>query len=214
MTGISMGRTTAKRRKSTGGGRQLAWGGVYSQGKRRRDYVLVAAAIIVVAVGAGLYWWRAAGVERAFLALAEQGRPALSRVQSFDSDGREHLRRNEPAEFPGRFPTSGNHYSVWTDAGFYDTPQAPELLVHAAEHGNVVIYYDQLGDEAMATLRGWASLYGGQWDGVVVAPMPGLDATVVVTAWTKRMTLDPFDAAAAAAFIDAYRGRGPENAVR
>lgn len=209
-----MGRTTAKRRKSGSGGRQLAWGGVYSQGKRRRDYVIVGAAIIVVAVGAALYWWRAAGVERAFLALAQEGRPALVRVQTFDSDGRGHLAQNEPVEFPGRFPTSGSHYSVWVDAGFYDTPQPPAHLVHAAEHGNIVIYYDQPGDEAIATLRGWASLYGGQWDGVVVTAMPGLGATVVTTAWTKRMTLDQFDAAAGAAFIDAFRGRGPENSVR
>ena len=37
---------------------------------------------------------------------------------------------------------------------------------------------------------------------------------IVLTAWTKRLRLDPFDPAAAAAFIDAYRGRGPEHPVR
>lgn len=209
-----MARSTTKRRKSSTGGRRLAWGGTYSQGKRRRDYVLVAAAIIVVAVGAALYWWRAAGVERAFLELAAQGRPELARVQTFNSEGREHLDQNVPVEFPGRFPTSGNHYPVWADPGFYNAPQAPELLVHAAEHGNIVIYYDRPGDEAMAILRGWTNLYNGRWDGVVVTPMPGLGTTVVVTAWTKRMTLEQFDPAAAAAFVDAYRGRGPEHPVR
>ena len=93
-----MARTKTKRRKTATGGRHLAWGGVYSQGKRRRDYVIVAAATIVVAAGAALYWWRAAGVERAFLELAAQGRPALTRVQSFDSERPQHLNPNEPVE--------------------------------------------------------------------------------------------------------------------
>ena len=35
-----------------------------------------------------------------------------------------------------------------------------------------------------------------------------------MTAWRKRLRLKTFDASAAAAFIDAYRGRGPENPVR
>ncbi len=209
-----MARVKTKRRKTAAGGRQLAWGGVYSQGKRRRDYVIVAAAVIVVAAGAALYWWRAAGTERAFLELAGQGRPALTRVQTFDSASPRHLNPNEPVEYPGRFPTSGDHYPTRVEPGFYSQEQIPAELVHAAEHGNAVIYYDEPGDEVIATLRGWARLYGGIWDGVVVTPMPGLGATVVLTAWTKRLTLQSFDPAAAAAFIDAFRGRGPENPVR
>ena len=33
-------------------------------------------------------------------------------------------------------------------------------------------------------------------------------------AWRRTLTLDPFDGDAGAAFIDAYRGRGPEHPVR
>ena len=41
------------------------------------------------------------------------------------------------------------------------------------------------------------------------------DAEVVVmTAWTKLLRLEAFDEASAAAFIDLFRGRGPENRVR
>ena len=36
----------------------------------------------------------------------------------------------------------------------------------------------------------------------------------VLTAWTKTLRLSSFDAALAAAFVDAYRGRGPEHPVR
>lgn len=66
----------------------------------------------------------------------------------------------------------------------------------------------------MDILKRWAGLYGGQWDGLVVTPKPGLGEAIVLTAWTKLLRLAPFDAEAAAAFIDAFRGRGPENPVR
>jgi hypothetical protein len=82
------------------------------------------------------------------------------------------------------------------------------------EHGNIVIYYDAPETEVLATLKDWAGLYGGQWDGLVVTPHSGLGKTIVMTAWRKILRLDTFDPAAAAAFIDAYRGRGPEHPVR
>jgi len=41
-----------------------------------------------------------------------------------------------------------------------------------------------------------------------------LNNQIVLTAWRKRLKLDAFDTKIAAAFIDAYRGRGPERQVR
>jgi hypothetical protein len=45
-------------------------------------------------------------------------------------------------------------------------------------------------------------------------PRPGLDDAIVLTAWRRRLRLSQFDRSAAAAFIDAFRGRGPERQVR
>ena len=69
-------------------------------------------------------------------------------------------------------------------------------------------------EETLEAIRRWTGLYGGEWDGVVAAPRPGLGSEIIVTAWRRVLRLDPFDAPGAAAFIDRYRGRGPENAVR
>ncbi|MCG8458808.1 MAG: ABC transporter permease, partial [Holophagales bacterium] len=69
----------------------------------------------------------------------------------------------------------------------YRLPQRPGQLVHALEHGSVVIYYDQPGPEALATLKDWAGLYTGTWDGVVLTPMDGLGEEVVLNAWTKTL---------------------------
>jgi hypothetical protein len=68
--------------------------------------------------------------------------------------------------------------------------------------------------DALADLKDWAALYTGTWDGVVLTPMERLGEEVVLNAWTKTLRLKSFDPALAAAFIDRYRGRGPENPVR
>ena len=82
------------------------------------------------------------------------------------------------------------------------------------EHGHVAIYFDQPDEEAMRLIRTWAGLFRGPWSGVIASPSPGLGQAVVLTAWQRRLRLDTFDPAAAAAFVDLFRGRGPENPVR
>jgi hypothetical protein len=172
--------------------------------------VVLGAAIIV----AGIAWWRWSNAESTFLALAAEGRAALAQVQSLPSEGRTHLSPGETHRYASRFPTSGPHYAEWSEPGVYETAERPSYLVHALEHGNIVVYVDQPAPAVVGMLEAWASLYGGQWDGIVLVPMSGLGEAVVLTAWTKRLRLDRFDPAAAAAFIDAYRGRGPEHPVR
>ena len=128
--------------------------------------------------------------------------------------GRRHLDAGERWRYDSRYPTSGPHQTIWVWPGFYDRRQDPLRLVHALEHGNIVVYFDRQPPDVIDTLQDWAGLFTGQWDGLVVARDPGLGQSIVLTAWRKRLELDRFDAAAAAAFIDAFRGRGPENAVR
>ena len=82
------------------------------------------------------------------------------------------------------------------------------------EHGLIVVYYDKPGTEALETLTAWAQLYDAPWSGVVLTQKPGLGEALVLTAWNRLFRLERFDTAAAAAFIDAFRGRGPEKPVR
>ncbi|MBE9079787.1 DUF3105 domain-containing protein [Romeria aff. gracilis LEGE 07310] len=93
------------------------------------------------------------------------------------------------------------------NSGVYDQEQPQEKLVHSLEHGNIVIYYDEPGEETI-------NEFSGPWDGIVVVPKPGLGESIVLTAWTKKLAQPQFDPDAAASFIDEYRGRGPENPVR
>jgi hypothetical protein len=208
-----MPKPRAKRRKGSSHDRSVARGGPAKLRDRRWIYATLAA--VVLAIGYGAYaWWNAATTESVFTALAERGQGALQRVESVPSLGGGHLSAGQTYQYQSRFPTSGPHSLTWTRPGVYAAPQHPTQLVHALEHGNIVIYYDAPGDAARRQLEKWAGHYDNQWSGLVVTPNPGLGNAVVLTAWARRLALDAFDPAAAAAFIDAYRGRGPENPVR
>ncbi len=144
--------------------------------------------------------------------LASEPAPAgLEEVQTFPSEGRSHLDPGEKWDYSHYPPTSGPHDPVPVKPGFYGKPQAPEKLVHSLEHGNIVIYYDNPPEPVLRQLEKWAREYTGKWDGVVVTPLPGLGKGVMLTAWTKLLRLDPFDPAKASAFMEAFRGKGPEH---
>ena len=118
-----------------------------------------------------------------------------------------------PVDYGTEFPTSGPHNPVWADPGFYDEAIALENLVHSLEHGNIVIYFDEPGDAAMKVIRSWTDRFQGQWDGIVAMRVEGMGGRVVLTAWQHRLDLAKFDVRASF-FVDAFRGRCPENRVR
>ncbi|UCH75880.1 MAG: DUF3105 domain-containing protein [Rhodospirillales bacterium] len=174
----------------------------------------VIGALVLALVWGGWSWWRDSAAEDEFLALAADGMEALGVVERQPASTGGHLVPGQSAGYRDRMPTAGAHDPKWIDPGVYDTAQVSTRLVHSLEHGMIVIYYDTPPEDVFATLESWAGLYGGPWSGLVVVPMPGLGEEIVLTAWERTLELRPFDAARAAAFIDRYRGRGPENPVR
>lgn len=184
-----------------------------AQSRRTRRFAIWAA-VAVLASGGGWLWWQSQADETAFLNLVTDGQALLAQVESPANRGGGHPASGHSTRYDDPFPTSGPHNPDWVLPGFYDRPQPPSKLVHALEHGNVVIYYERPGEAVLATLDDWANLYDFEWGGVVAVPAPSLGQAVVLTAWRKRLRLDTFDAATAAAFVDEYRGRGPENPIR
>ena len=152
--------------------------------------------------------------EWAFDVDAERGNPALRRTERLEDHGRSVLPDDAEHAYAEEFPTSGPYDPNWADAGFYDTSRSPTLLVHSLERGYVVIYYDDPAPNVPETLRQWAALFHEDRDGIIVVPYPGLGEAIVLTAWQRRLRQDQFDQGAAAAFIDAFRGRGPERQMR
>ncbi len=204
-----------KTRKKSGKGPhdQIGWGGMGVKPWGRANLVLAAIVAVALAAG-GLYFWRGDQANSEFRALAMQGQAALAQVRTTPAQDGGHLALGQSHDYNQRFPTSGIHNSVPVGPGFYRKFQPPTTLVHSLEHGHVVIYYESPGAEAIQLMKDWTSLHDGPWDGVIAVPATGLGQAVVLTAWRKIFRLKDFDPAAAAAFIDLYRGRGPENPVR
>lgn len=169
-------------------------------------------ALVLVAAGYGFIGGMQE--EGAFDALAAEGKPALTRVENHPSEGRTHVPAGSQISYGTNPPTSGPHFIHWVNPGFYETSKGRSNLVHSLEHGMIVIYYDAPGAEILERLRSWVGLFTGPWSGIVAVRKAGLGEKLILTAWRRILRLDRFEAASAAAFIDAYRGRGPENPVR
>lgn len=188
----------------------------YGSKSKPSQVPLIAGGVIVLALALG-GWFLLKGKQTSdnFDQLIIEGKASLEKkVDNRPDHGRGHTPMGQAIPYPEDPPTSGVHWPEWTTPGFYSAAEPKEKLVHALEHGNVVIYYDQPSADVVSTLKGWAGKFSGQWDGVVVVPRQGLGQAITLTAWDKVLRLDTWEPAVAAAFVDAYRGRGPENPVR
>ena len=110
-------------------------------------------------------------------------------------------------------PTSGNHNPTPADDRKAYTEAPPtEMLVHALEHGRVII---QFTPSAPPKVRGdLKALFDEQDTGLILTPNEtSMPYEVAATAWghllgCKRATPEMFDAIRA--FRDKYLGHGPE----
>jgi hypothetical protein len=102
-------------------------------------------------------------------------------------------------------PTSGPHVPQTVAPGVYREPIPDELQVHALEHGHVLVQY------APATPAGEVRVLEGTARrhprAVIVAPYPGLEAGIALTAWGRLERLDTLDPGAVEAFVRAFAGR-------
>jgi len=118
--------------------------------------------------------------------------------------------------------TGGPHFSQWAAFGTYEAPVPWGFLVHAMEHGAVVVAYrceagaacDALQGELAAIVasrpadplcRGDAPLR------YVLAPAPDLEWPIAVLAWERLYTATCLDRPSIEAFFDAHYGRAPED---
>lgn len=139
--------------------------------------------------------------------------------ETFPSEGRDHLAPGTEQAYKTDPPTSGPHWGTVAKIQFYNvTDQLPpdEQLVHNLEHGNIIIYYDpqKVSADVLKIIQGYIDRWHGPWDGVLAIPRQDDEYPIIMTAWTHMLKMKEFNQQDAEAFIDAFRGRGPENPVR
>ncbi len=119
-------------------------------------------------------------------------------------------------------PSSGTHFSQWAAYGSYDAPVPWGFLVHALEHGAIVLTYrcDVAADctEIRETLE---EIVAAQpRDSLcredapvryVLAPAPDLEWPIAVLAWEHTYTATCLDRPSIEAFFASRYARGPEN---
>jgi len=144
----------------------------------------------------------------------------ISQVQTEPATSNQHVSRDTDVDYQRMPPTSGPHYGSQyaVGAGFYTEQRPLGGLVHSIEHGAIVVYYDPatIPAEAEENLTDLANSYTGAWRSFIAVPTPVDDpnATYVLTAWEKRLTMDEYDEDTVRAFMAEYIGRGPERSVR
>ncbi|HRE87864.1 MAG TPA: DUF3105 domain-containing protein [Myxococcota bacterium] len=117
-------------------------------------------------------------------------------------------------------PTSGPHYPVWAAFKTYGAAINPGFLVHAQEHGAIVITWrcDDGCEASLAALQAMLDARAADplcdplvKHRVIVAPRPTQDTTLVAAGWGASWKADCFDLASLSDFIDAWYAKGPEN---
>ena len=107
-------------------------------------------------------------------------------------------------------PSGGNHNPTAAPAGRYTMENRPPdaQIVHALEHGFVVIWYrPDLDAAGVGQLEELADRHGRA---VLLVPRPSLSQPVAATAWHRRLLCSRPDVAALETFITEFQDEGPE----
>lgn len=140
---------------------------------------------------------------------------------SVPSLGNHHINSIEEPHTPynSKPPTSGDHVPMIARWGIYQSPIPNELQVHNLEDGGVAIQYDCTNcDDMIKKIESLAKDYsqkaqaekqtGGRsrYEHLLVAPYPGMETPIALTAWGKIDKLAQFDEARIRRFVEAYIG--------
>jgi len=101
-------------------------------------------------------------------------------------------------------PTSGPHTPYLAKWGIHDRPIPKEEQVHNLEDGGVVIQYNC--PEGCAELVEKLTAISRRYDRTVLAPYPGMDRRIALTAWRRLDKFDEFDEPRIVRFINAHIG--------
>ncbi|MFC2030045.1 DUF3105 domain-containing protein [Chloroflexota bacterium] len=110
-----------------------------------------------------------------------------------------------PVAYNSTPPTSGPHYGGLARWGIHTEQIADELMVHNLEDGGVGIWYD-CPDECPELVSQLESVAERYQEGVLLAPYPGMDTRIALTAWNRVDRFDKFDEERLIRFVRAFRG--------
>jgi hypothetical protein len=154
--------------------------------------------------------------------LAAAAKAAGCELKSYKAKSRQHTADlAEKIKYASNPPTSGRHYQEWAEDGAYEDPPDIKMLVHALEHGRVIIWVNKkLPSEQRANIK---AFYDDDTYQMLITPdMSKMTYDVALTAWSREpepngtgrlMGCPKYNDemfTAFEAFKDEHRSRGPE----
>jgi len=151
-------------------------------------------------------------------AAAVDGAQCSALIEQHPEEGYIHIPCTDATNYQTVPPSSGNHYGCWPEYRTFALPVPWGNLVHALEHGAIVIVYN-CGDAGCLdeVARAQAFIDALPADPscapdhrVILAPDPTLDVRWAATAWTWTLRADCFDEATFGQFFTDHYGHGRE----
>ena len=164
------------------------------RGERRRQIIRLAAlAVLFLALGYGGYW----GYGRITARVTWQELPSLGNAH-IPNPSTPHVPYNSDP------PTSGPHTPYLAKWGIHHRPAPKEEQVHNLEDGGVIIQYNC--PDGCSDLVEKLKAVALRYERLILAPYPGIDKRIALTAWRRLDKFDEFDEQRIVRFIDAHIG--------
>jgi hypothetical protein len=180
--------------------------------ERQRRWMIAGgwgAAVLVIVATLGYLIWK-------------EMQPIPRTGQDVPIQGADHIEVGQPHEpYNSDPPTSGPHYAVPAEAGFYDEAPPDEQLVHDLEHGYVIIWYncsalasnecDHLKSQIENVMQAAGTSAITNTPKLIAVPRPTMDTQLALTSWGRLDKFDAFDHKRILNFIRLFRDKAPEN---
>lgn len=137
--------------------------------------------------------------------------------------GAGHIAACDAIAYPYHPPSAGAHFGQWADFGVYTAPVPWGFLVHAMEHGAVVLAYNCAADADCDAVRAeYASIIADHGldpmcrieddpSRFIVVPDPALPVPIAAVAWEEVYLATCLDPPSLRAFVTAHYGMAPED---
>jgi len=158
-----------------------------------------------------------AGVDGSDGAGAVDGAQCTAVIEQHPNEGAYHIACTSATNYQTQPPSSGNHFGCWPEYRTFAEPVPWGNLVHAMEHGAMVIVFNcGAAGCPEETIRAQAFIDNLPPDPVctnhriILAPDPTLPVRWAATAWTWTLRADCFDEVAFSQFYADHYGHGLE----
>ncbi|MFQ5847951.1 MAG: DUF3105 domain-containing protein [Candidatus Methylomirabilales bacterium] len=186
-----MGRRSKRERKHEAKARRVE----ERQRKERRRTVTRVSLVALVVLALGYLGYRVYG--RIAEPVTWQELPSLGNAH-VSTPSTPHLPYNSDP------PTSGPHTPYLAKWGIHTGPVPKEEQVHNLEDGGVILQYNC--PDGCPDLLEKLKAIARRYDTLILAPYPGMDHRIALTAWQRLDKFDTFDEQRIVRFIDAHIG--------